>query len=160
MKYPSVVILLHMCEVCKHFFVNYFTFVKYQQFMYEIFVQLCKEHGVSAYKVCKDLGISQGVISNWKNRGSSVTNETLLKLAQYFGVPMEYLLGADNLEIDGDTHTWEIKESYYEDSKAEELANFAKENKEYQVLFDTYRKVKPENIEKVIQMINLMFGEQ
>ena len=34
--------------------------------MYEIFEQLCQEKGVTAYKVCKETGITTATISNWK----------------------------------------------------------------------------------------------
>lgn len=59
--------------------------------MYEIFVKLCELKGVSAYKVCKDLGISQSVVSNWKNRGNNLNSATLRKIADYFDVSVDYL---------------------------------------------------------------------
>lgn len=60
--------------------------------MYEDFEQLCKSRGVTAYKVCKDLGISQGTISNWKSRGNDLSTSILKKIADYFGVSMEVLM--------------------------------------------------------------------
>lgn len=59
--------------------------------MYDIFVQLCEKRGISGYKVCKDLGISQSVISNWKNRGNNLNSTTLRKIANYFDVSVDYL---------------------------------------------------------------------
>ena len=54
--------------------------------MYSVFVQLCEKKGVSTYKVCEDLGISQGTISNWKNRGNNLSTSILKKIADYFEV--------------------------------------------------------------------------
>lgn len=33
--------------------------------MYEIFEQLLQSYGITAYKFCKDTGISQSTISTW-----------------------------------------------------------------------------------------------
>ena len=63
--------------------------------MYEDFEQLCKSRGVTAYKVCKDLGISQGTISNWKSRGNDLSTSILKKIADYFEVDVNYLLTED-----------------------------------------------------------------
>lgn len=61
--------------------------------MYEIFEQLLQEKGVSAYRVAKETGISQPTLSDWK-RGKSVPKlDKLQKLAVYFGVTVDYLLG-------------------------------------------------------------------
>lgn len=85
-------ILLYSCEVVKHF-CEVFYFCAIQIIMYSIFCELCKKKGVSAYKVCKDLGISQGTISNWKNRGNNLTASTMKKISDYFGVSVDYLMG-------------------------------------------------------------------
>lgn len=50
---------------------------------------------ISQGKLEKELGFSNGSISKWKN--STPTPERLQKVADYFGVSMEYLLnGAEN----------------------------------------------------------------
>ena len=66
--------------------------------MYEIFVQLCKSKGITTYKVCKDLGISQGTISNWKNRGNNLSTAILKKIADYFEVSIEYLINGEDVQ--------------------------------------------------------------
>ena len=61
--------------------------------MYEIFAKLMADRGVSAYRVSRDTGISQTTLSDWK-RGRSVPKlEKMEKLAEYFGVTVEYLMG-------------------------------------------------------------------
>ena len=56
------------------------------------------------------------------------------------------------------TDTSKRPESYYVNRYAEELANFLHESPEYKVLFDASRKIKPEDIDFVIQMLDRMGG--
>lgn len=60
--------------------------------MYEIFEQLCKEKGVTAYRVCKSTGITTATISNWKAGRYTPKQEKMKKLADYFGVTVNYLM--------------------------------------------------------------------
>lgn len=73
--------------------------------MYEIFVQLCKSKGITTYKVCKDLGISQGTISNWKNRGNNLSTPILKKIADYFDVSIEYLINGEDVKWEPSVQT-------------------------------------------------------
>ena len=61
--------------------------------MYDIFVQLLQKHNVSAYRVSKDTGIPESTFSDWKKGKSSPKLEKLQKIADYFGVSVDYLLG-------------------------------------------------------------------
>ena len=58
--------------------------------MYEIFEKLCKEKGVTPYKVCKDTGITTATISNWKAGRYIPKAEKRKILADYFGVSLNY----------------------------------------------------------------------
>lgn len=60
--------------------------------MYIYFEKLLKERGLTAYKVSKDTGVTQTALSNWKNGKSSLSSKNLNKLADYFGVPVDYLI--------------------------------------------------------------------
>lgn len=68
--------------------------------MYEYYEQLLQLKGVTTADVCKATGIGQATISTWKKRNNVLGAELLLKLAQYFGVPMEYFLGAKEVTTD------------------------------------------------------------
>lgn len=59
---------------------------------YDNFLILCSDNGVSPLQVRKDLGISQSTMASWKSRGLTPKYETLLKLADYFGVSVDYLV--------------------------------------------------------------------
>lgn len=60
--------------------------------MYEIFEQLLQKHGVTAYRVSKEAGVTQTALSNWKSGRSTPTTKTLQKIADYFGVTIDYLM--------------------------------------------------------------------
>lgn len=67
--------------------------------MYEIFEQLLQKHGVSAYRVSKEAGVTQTALSNWKNGRNTPSTATLQKIADYFGVTIDYLMtGKDDSE--------------------------------------------------------------
>ena len=55
--------------------------------------QLCKEKGISVAKLERETGISNGTISRWGT--SSPTVEKLEKVADYFGVTVDSLLGRE-----------------------------------------------------------------
>ena len=69
--------------------------------MYEIFAQLCKQHGVTPYKVSKETGVSQPTLSEWKKGTYTPKQDKLQKIADYFGVTLDYLMG--NAHIDEQT---------------------------------------------------------
>ena len=60
--------------------------------MYEIFAKLLEERGVTAYKVSKATGIAGSTFSDWKSGRSEPKVDKLQKLANYFGVSIEYFL--------------------------------------------------------------------
>lgn len=60
--------------------------------MYERYVELRDKKGVTDYRVSKDTGISRSTFTDWKNGRSAPKVEKLLLLAEYFDVPVEYLI--------------------------------------------------------------------
>ena len=60
--------------------------------MYEIFVKLLEKYGVTAYKVSKATGIAGSTFSDWKSGRSTPKQDKLQKIADYFGVTVDYLM--------------------------------------------------------------------
>lgn len=60
--------------------------------MYDKFRKLLEERGVTAYQVGKETGISQAMFSEWKHGKYAPKVDKLMKLADYFGVPLEYFV--------------------------------------------------------------------
>ena len=59
---------------------------------FEQFVALCKSKGVSPNYVAREIGASSGSVTAWK-QGTLPRSATLAKLADYFGVSTDQLLG-------------------------------------------------------------------
>ena len=60
--------------------------------MYEKYVQLRDERGLTDYAVAKATGLSTATMSNWKAGLYTPKVDKIKKLADYFGVPIEYFL--------------------------------------------------------------------
>ena len=88
--------------------------------MYEIFEKLLREKGITAYKVAKEAGVTQTALSNWKTGKSTPTTKTLQKIADYFGVSLDYLTKGEEKEW---TPTFTEKDEKDLDKKVENLLN-------------------------------------
>lgn len=64
---------------------------------WEIYVSLCSKNGASPNAVAKELNISSGSVTWWK-KGKIPHFATLKKIADYFGVTVDYLLGKEKIK--------------------------------------------------------------
>jgi len=64
---------------------------------WEIFYSLCVENGTKPNPVAKELGISSGVVSKWKNQNTLPTCEMLILLSDYFNCSLDYLVGRSSV---------------------------------------------------------------
>ncbi|MFR7796008.1 MAG: helix-turn-helix domain-containing protein [Oscillospiraceae bacterium] len=55
--------------------------------------ELRAESGLSAMALGKSIGVSDMAILRWENGKSDITGEKLKKLAEFFNVTTDYLLG-------------------------------------------------------------------
>lgn len=62
---------------------------------YDIYAQICRENGISPTGAAKAMGIGSATVSHWKNRGLSPRAEQMQKIAEYFNVSVDYLLGKE-----------------------------------------------------------------
>lgn len=67
--------------------------------MYEIFEKLLKKYNVTPYRVAKITRIANSTLSDWKNNVSVPKTDKLQKIADYFNVSLEYLLGQTDKQI-------------------------------------------------------------
>ncbi|OBZ08897.1 transcriptional regulator [Bacillus sp. FJAT-27264] len=61
--------------------------------MYKIFEDLLNQHGITAYRVAKETGITTATLTSWKQGKYTPKREKLQKIADYFGVTVDYLMG-------------------------------------------------------------------
>jgi transcriptional regulator with XRE-family HTH domain len=60
--------------------------------MYDIFEKLCVLNNVTPYRVCKETGITTATISNWKAGRYVPKQDKMKKIADFFGVSVDYLM--------------------------------------------------------------------
>jgi transcriptional regulator with XRE-family HTH domain len=70
---------------------------------FDNFVKLCEEKGVRPSRALTDAGVPKSAYSYWRTEASSgndakPTNQNAVKLAQYFGVTVDYLLTGEQKE--------------------------------------------------------------
>lgn len=64
---------------------------------YERFTALCAQRNLSVTTVLKELGLSPSKGTQWKN-GTMPSSKNLAKIAEYFNVSVDYLLGQDEIK--------------------------------------------------------------
>lgn len=95
--------------------------------------ELRKEKGISLKELGAEIGVAESTMSLYENGKRQPDYETLLKLAEYFGVSVDYLLrGNDNFE-----------------RLPEELV----------ILNRNAKKLSPEKRKKLLDMARIMFKE-
>lgn len=62
---------------------------------YDRFRQLCERKGITCNKAALEIGLSNATPTKWKKTGATPVGETLDKIAAYFGVSTDYLLGKE-----------------------------------------------------------------
>lgn len=120
--------------------------------------QLRKQKHLTGEQLGNILGITKTGISYWENGKSVPDNEMLLKLADFFDVSIDYLLGNTDIETKID------KSTYYGDY--DEVVEYLKDNPEhldvykrilnddhFALLFDKTKDLTPEEIDVIISVI-------
>ena len=60
--------------------------------MYEKFESLLDKNHKTAYEVAKVTGVSSATLTAWKQGKYTPKIDKLMKIAQFFGVPVDYFL--------------------------------------------------------------------
>ena len=64
--------------------------------LYERIISLCQEKGITGGKMCTDLRMSKGTLTDLKmGRQTGISAAKAQKIASYFGVSVGYLLGEE-----------------------------------------------------------------
>lgn len=80
---------------------------------YNIFCELCLKKGVKPTRAALDIGLSNAAPTKWKKTGAAPTGDTLAKIAAYFDVSADTLLGNDRPPLTYD----EFSFAMYEETK-------------------------------------------
>jgi transcriptional regulator with XRE-family HTH domain len=64
--------------------------------LYDNIIALCNERGIKGGKMCADIGMSKGILTDLKmGRQTGISAVNAQKIAAYFGVSVGYLLSKD-----------------------------------------------------------------
>ena len=72
---------------------------------WDVFSDLCEKNNIKPNPLAEKIGVSSGVVTKWK-KGCVPSTDALLKIADYFDVSIDYLLGrpddaCTNVSTDG-----------------------------------------------------------
>ena len=86
--------------------------------LYESIVALCERSGIRPGRLCDELGISRGLMTDLKmGRKKSVNAETAQKIASFFGVSVGYLLGQEDDTANTAVNLEQIDVAFYGEFK-------------------------------------------
>ena len=120
------------------FFLKYFEEGKE---MYENYERIIQAKGLTNYKVSKDTGITQSVLSTWKTKGTIPKADKLQILADYLGVSVDYLLGV------------QTNEHHYVDDETARIAQEIFQDPDRRALFEASADCPPEYLRIASDML-------
>ena len=88
---------------------------------YDNYIKLCNSINKSPSSVAEDIGIKRSTVTRWK-QGNSLTDANLIKVADYFGVTKDYLLGNEEQKKPDDQKAIGLNDTRYVDLNAENKA--------------------------------------
>lgn len=116
--------------------------------MYTKFEALLKNHGVTAYKVSKETGVSRSTLSEWKTGKSVPKVENIQKIADFFDVPIGYFYGDSESS----------NSAYYLNEETAKKAQEIYEDPKTRILLDARRDLAPEDLDIVVALVKKLKG--
>lgn len=113
-----------------------------------IFKQLRIASGLTQAEFSKRIGISRSTIGMYETGAREPDFETLEKIADFFNVDVDYLLGRTNKT----TLLPQSAGQYYLNSETAQVAQEIFENKELRALFDVQKDMEPDDLRALHNM--------
>lgn len=110
------------------------------------FFSLCSRAGLSPNAVAKELGIPSGSITAW-SKGSVPRNNTLKKIAEHFGVSVDWLL---------DKSGQQEKPLATEDEELDEYLEMLRTRPELRMLFRISKDATKADVEKAVAIVEAL----
>lgn len=121
---------------------------------YQRFIQLCESRKIKPSPVVKQLGLSSGSPTAWKN-GTIPDREAFVKIADYFDCSVDYLLGrTDNLQAHKAQSNNTVNGNYNAVGNANTVTVGSQPLDNHQkLLIERYNKLPPEIQIDIIQIL-------
>lgn len=110
---------------------------------FERYSELCFSVNSTPNSVAKELGISSGSVTAWKN-GTEPRPKTLSKIADYFHVSTDYLLGKEEKPLIND------------DEELTEYVQMLKTRPECRMLFQLSKNATKDDVEAAVRIIEAL----
>lgn len=129
--------------------------------LYENIAGLCAQNNISVYKLCTDLGMRNSVISDLKTgRKKGLNSETLSKIADYFGTPVDYILGNTPKEKTPAVTVYDEHDNIIRlDNETLELLDSLRTRPEMKMMFSVSKNATKEDIIKAVKIIEALKDE-
>lgn len=118
--------------------------------LYERIKKLCEARDIKISDLCKATGIRSGMMTDLKmGRSKSLSSASLSKIAGYFEISVDYLLG--------------LETSDQIDEQKRELAELLEEirrNPDLRTMFSLTKNATPEEVRQYIKVIKAIRGEE
>lgn len=112
--------------------------------MWEIYVKLLNERGITSADVSRGTGIRESTLSAWKQRGGAIGADRAKLIADFFGVTLEYFM------------TGKDPEGYYENDETAQIAQAIHDNRELRGLFSAAKDVDDRIISALHKMLLIL----
>lgn len=116
---------------------------------YETIKKLCKDNGITVTGLEKELGFSRGSLCKVNTNKPSM--EKVQKIADYFNVSVEYLLGTEEKET---------SPIYYTNEETAKLAQEMFEDEDMRSLFHMKRTMPPERFKAHIEFMKNLYNQE
>ena len=74
--------------------------------VYDVFCALCAEKGLTPGGAAAKIGFNRASVTVWKNNGTAPKQELLVKIADFFQVSTDYLLGLEKTPAESSGRLW------------------------------------------------------
>ncbi len=118
--------------------------------------KLRKENDLSQRALAKKLNLSPSTIAMYETGDRKPDSDTLQKIANYFNVSVDYLLG--NTDERSPAH--KIKQALSNDPALLKFWDELKEREDLQLMFKQTKDLPPETIKQIIEIIKTFEKEQ
>lgn len=127
--------------------------------LYERIDELCRQKGITGGKMCNDLGISRSTMTELrKGRTKTLKLEKASKIAKYFDVSIDYLLG--NEQKEKPAQNVQVRDEHDNivvlDDETRDLIDSLRKNPEMKMLFSVSKGATKEDIIKTIKIIEAL----
>ena len=121
--------------------------------------ELRAEKEITGEELGKKFNVSKTAVSYWESGRNFPGEETIRKLADFFQVSTDYILGNSDIRNPYENHQ-RISESIKDDKELLEFWEVLKEREDLQLMFKQVRSLSRKDIKQIIRLIKAVEDEE